>query len=299
MTSRYCAITPVNQHSTEIGRGFGVGWNRSHTSMDQLHAGFDFAAAAGTPIVAPFDGVVSWKATDAAPRGTSGFGNMIALRHDMTVPGLPSPFFTSYNHMRDPSALVVGQTVRKGDLIGYVGNTTNNQFRGMGAHLHFEVRRRNYPSSYDRDTIDPAVLWRGLGYEWTGNRQEAERLVGGRLLAVRGGPSDCDGPLSGLAGMGTFTCLGGPYCPCPMCAYRRGELGFVPAGYKDPVEKTGVYDKFGPSAAGAPVDPPDYAAQPDSGSSKSGASSSSSSSGAGLAVVGAAALFAVYALRSR
>jgi murein DD-endopeptidase MepM/ murein hydrolase activator NlpD len=296
--TRYCAIPPVNQHATEIGRGFGVGWNRSRTRMDQLHAGFDFKAGSGTPIIAPIDGVVSWTATDAQPRGTSGFGNMVALRHDVAVPGLPTPFFTSYNHMRAPSALVVGQAVRKGDLIGYVGNTTNGQFRGMGAHLHFEVRRRNYPSSYDRDTIDPAVLWRGLGYEWTDNRQEAERLVGGRLLAVRGGASDCDGAvagLAGLAGMGTFTCLGGPSCPCPMCAYRRGTLGAVAPGYKDPVEKQGAYNKYGTSTVGQDVDPPDYASK----QTPQGGEGGTSGGGAGLAIVGAAALFAVYALRSR
>ena len=33
----------------------------------------------------------------------------------------------------------------------------------MGAHLHFELRRLSYPGSYDRDTVDPEVLWRALG----------------------------------------------------------------------------------------------------------------------------------------
>jgi murein DD-endopeptidase MepM/ murein hydrolase activator NlpD len=306
---RYCAIPPVNQNRTEIGRGFGVGWNRSRTRMDQLHAGFDFKAGGGTPILAPLDGVVAWKATDAQPRGTSGFGNMIALRHDVAIPGLPNPFWTSYNHMRAPSALEVGQTVRKGDLIGYVGNTTNGQFAGMGPHLHFEVRRRNYPSSYDRDTIDPAVLWRGLGYEWTGNRQEAERLVGGVLMPVPSGPSDCPTTLSGL---GQFTCLG-QVCSCPChrgmmpgaCPYCRArglaDGAAIVQGEKfaTAAEKDAYYARFGPSTMGQNVEPPDYSSIDPNAPPVPGSTSGEASGGGGgmAAVVGVALLGALLLLR--
>jgi hypothetical protein len=259
-----CASPPVNPSRTEIGRGFGIGPGRT-SPTPRLHAGFDFKAGEGTPVIVPLKGTVAYKATEDRPRGTTGFGNMVALRHDIDVPGLPNPFWTSYNHLRDPSPLEVGQEVEKGTLVGFVGKTTNGQFSGMGPHLHFEVRRRNYPSSYDRDTIDPAVLWQGLGYEWVGSDQEGERRVGGRLVAITGGPSDCPLPPlpPGVAGLGQFTCLGQALCgcpchhealpgPCPYCPYRRmfpRGLGQIP---------NDIYEQHGESTPGPDVEPPDY-----------------------------------------
>ena len=292
--TRYCAIPPVNPNNTEIGRGFGLGPGR-RGGETRLHAGFDFKAGLGTPIVAPIDGVVSHKATEAQPRATTGYGNVIVLQHDIALPGLPNPFFTSYSHMRDPSALVVGQRVRKGDLIGYVGNTTNGQFANMGPHLHFEVRRRNYPSSYDRSTIDPLVLWRALGYDISEPTTGASQIFNARLLPLRGGPSDCSPTLRGL---GQFNCLGVYGCPCPYCRARGGLAD--PAivqheRFATTAEKDAYYSRYGTSTVGPDVDPPDYSSlDPINRGDDAGEASGSST---GLLIAGAAVLAAVFLLR--
>ena len=165
--------------SGRLGRGFGFGWNRARTRQDQLHGGQDFVAPEGTPIRTPIQGIVEFVSTDAGQavtvaqaktgqvgpvRGLNGYGNVVVLRHDsMSIPGLPATFWTSYNHLSAISPLRAGQRVEEGTVLGLAGRTNNGQFAGMGAHLHFELRRRSYPGSYDRDTVDPDILWRALG----------------------------------------------------------------------------------------------------------------------------------------
>lgn len=162
-----------------LGRGYGFGWNRARTRQDQLHGGQDFVASEGTPIRAPIRGTVEFVSTDTGQAvtvaqakagrvgrvwGLNGYGNVVVLRHDnMTIPGLPVTFWTSYNHLSSISPMTAGQRVEEGSILGLAGRTNNGQFAGMGAHLHFELRRLSYPGSYDRDTVDPEVLWRALG----------------------------------------------------------------------------------------------------------------------------------------
>jgi murein DD-endopeptidase MepM/ murein hydrolase activator NlpD len=87
------------------------------------HAGMDFRASYGTPIVAVTDGVVS-----AAGRA-GGCGNAVRITHDGGIA-------TRYCHM---SRMVVssGQGVRRGQVIGYVGSTGLS----TGPHLHYEMYR--------------------------------------------------------------------------------------------------------------------------------------------------------------
>lgn len=285
-----CAIPPVNPTHTRVGRGYGFGPGRTTTAR-RLHGGFDFTAGPGTPIIAPLKGRVDYKATEERPRATTGYGNMLAIRHDVDVPGLPNPFWTSYNHMRDPSPLEVGQEVEKGALIGFVGRTTNGAFPDMGDHLHFEVRRRNYPSSYDRDTIDPAIFWEGVGFDWVGRQSSGEdsRPFGGNLVAITGGPSDCPLPPlpPGVAGLGQFTCLGHVGCscpchreampgPCPYCPYRR----MFPRGLGQVDPR--LYDRYGESTQGQFVEPPDYESTAHEPSSPRGAPATLVVAGAAL-----------------
>jgi hypothetical protein len=257
-----CAIPPLDQAATRVGRGYGEGFNRERTSDDQLHGGMDFVADSGTPILAPIPGRVLFVSDDEGPRISSsaaeggargqvrrhgGYGNSVVLVHDLDVPGLPRPFWTSYNHMRDPSTLTPGQAINAGDLLGYVGNTTNGQFRGMGSHLHMEVRRAAFPGvvgrdAYELDTVDPSILFAGLGIDWVEHRTEVRREVGGRLLIREDGPS---GPAacSGLRGI------------------SRG-LGVVPTGYVDPSRIRSKYTSKGGGSGTIQVPrdvaPPDY-----------------------------------------
>lgn len=89
----------------------------------RMHSGIDLAAAAGSPILSTFDGVVSkagW---------SGGFGILVSVEHGG---GLQ----TRYGHMSQV-AVTAGQVVRKGDVLGYVGSTG----RSTGPHLHYEMRR--------------------------------------------------------------------------------------------------------------------------------------------------------------
>jgi murein DD-endopeptidase MepM/ murein hydrolase activator NlpD len=88
------------------------------------HAGVDFAAPTGTPVVAAADGVVS------SMRVEGGYGRIVRLRH---AGGME----TRYAHLvRFASGLTPGVRVRQGDVIGMVGRSGV----ATGPHLHYEVR---------------------------------------------------------------------------------------------------------------------------------------------------------------
>ena len=89
------------------------------------HSGTDIAAPAGTPILAAADGTVTI-ANGADPWGGS-YGYYIKLDHGEGIE-------TLYAHC-SAIAVTVGQQVRQGEVIGYVGSTGNS----TGNHLHFEV----------------------------------------------------------------------------------------------------------------------------------------------------------------
>ena len=93
----------------------------------RMHTGIDFGASSGTPIHAAADGVV----VSAGPLG--GYGNATVIDHG-------NGLATLYGH-QSSIAVVPGQTVKRGQIIGYVGCT------GLctGPHLHFEVRVRGTP----------------------------------------------------------------------------------------------------------------------------------------------------------
>lgn len=87
------------------------------------HKGIDIPATTGTPIYAVAAGTIVTRQTD------SGFGNWIQISHS-------GPLRTEYAHMsKFQSGLAVGDKVKKGQLIGYVGSTGNS----TGPHLHFGV----------------------------------------------------------------------------------------------------------------------------------------------------------------
>ena len=77
----------------------------------RAHKGTDFAASVGTPIIATADGTV----TESTRRG--GNGKYVKIKHNST-------YSTQYLHMRDQN-VKVGDFVRQGDVIGWVGMTGN------------------------------------------------------------------------------------------------------------------------------------------------------------------------------
>ena len=97
------------------------------------HKGLDIVMPLGTPILASHDGTVSQS------KGHPTYGNVVMLDNGDGIS-------TLYAHMQS-MAVSVGQKVKQGDVIGYVGVTG----RTTGAHLHFEVRvngQRQNPRNY-------------------------------------------------------------------------------------------------------------------------------------------------------
>lgn len=106
------------------------------------HRGVDYAANAGTEVMATSDGVVIHR----GPNG--GYGNLVEIRH-------PNGFVTRYAHLRAfPRNLQVGDRVKQSDVIGYVGMTG----LANGPHLHYEMLRGGRqidPLSVDLPAGDP------------------------------------------------------------------------------------------------------------------------------------------------
>ncbi|MBP5534568.1 MAG: peptidoglycan DD-metalloendopeptidase family protein [Alphaproteobacteria bacterium] len=93
------------------------------------HNGIDFAAKIGTPVPAGADGVV------VKIGRNGGYGKYIKIKHNET-------YSTAYGHLDSfNSDLHTGSYVKKGEIIGYVGNTG----RSTGPHLHYEVVKNGTP----------------------------------------------------------------------------------------------------------------------------------------------------------
>lgn len=116
------AIQPVTKRNiTRLASGFG---HRIHPIYKtyMMHAGIDFTAPIGTEIYATGNGVVA--KTEYNGRG---YGNNVIIQHGYG-------YSTLYGHM-SRFAVRPGQRVKRGDVIGYVGNTGSS----TGPHVHYEV----------------------------------------------------------------------------------------------------------------------------------------------------------------
>ena len=114
---------PVAGHITSY---FGY---RYHPILhfSRFHAGVDFGASWGSPIVAAADGQV------AAAGWSGGYGRQVRIWHG-------GGLTTTYSHMSEIVA-APGTLVRRGQLIGYVGSSGLS----TGPHLHYEVLRDGAP----------------------------------------------------------------------------------------------------------------------------------------------------------
>jgi len=129
---RWISATPAIAPAKGIvTSGFG-GRRDPLTRRRAAHRGVDIAAVPGAPVRASADGVV----TRAGVQG--GLGKSVFVSHGY---GLA----TRYGHL-SKLAVRPGQRVRRGDVVGYVGNTG----RSTGYHLHYEVH-------LDGEAVDPLV----------------------------------------------------------------------------------------------------------------------------------------------
>ncbi|HNO71521.1 MAG TPA: M23 family metallopeptidase [Bacteroidia bacterium] len=125
MLSCIPAIQPIsNKDLQHEPSGYGM---RMHPiyKYEKFHAGMDFTANPGTEIYATGDGTIS-----LAEYG-SGYGNHVVVDHGYG-------YKTLYGHMEKISVRI-GQKVKRGELLGYVGNTGLSS----GPHVHYEVHKNN------------------------------------------------------------------------------------------------------------------------------------------------------------
>lgn len=103
----------------------------------RMHTGVDYALPVGSPVYATADGTVR-----TIKRSERGYGNMIVVEHGAL-------YSTSYAHLEKINVRQ-GQSVRRGDVIGEVGNTGLS----MAPHLHYEVL-------YKGEAVDPVNYFFG------------------------------------------------------------------------------------------------------------------------------------------
>lgn len=116
------AIRPMkSEEDCRIASGFGMRIHPIYKVL-KMHQGLDFAGPIGTPIYATADGVV--QKVDVS---FSGYGKVVEINHGFG-------YMTRYAHMHG-FAVHEGQKVKRGELLGYVGNTGLS----TAPHLHYEV----------------------------------------------------------------------------------------------------------------------------------------------------------------
>lgn len=123
------AIQPVSEANLkQMASGYGNRVDPIYGTV-KMHEGMDFACDIGTPVYATGDGTVT------AAGWHSGYGNRIDINHGFG-------YTTRYAHLSKISVRT-GQEVKRGDLIGYSGNTG----KSTGPHLHYEVRLKDVPQN--------------------------------------------------------------------------------------------------------------------------------------------------------
>lgn len=122
------AIQPVsNADLKRLSSGFGYRIDPIH-KVRRPHNGVDFSLPRGTPVYATGDGVVRFTRTSF-----SGYGKQIEIDHGFG-------YITKYAHL-DSFVAKKGQKVKRGELIGYSGNSG----KSTAPHLHYEVKKDGRP----------------------------------------------------------------------------------------------------------------------------------------------------------
>jgi murein DD-endopeptidase MepM/ murein hydrolase activator NlpD len=129
------AIQPVsNKNLKRMASGYGYRIHPIYKTR-KLHTGMDFSAKIGTEIYATGNGKIS-----KVRRSKKGYGNYVEINHGYG-------YKTLYAHM-SKSIVKKGQKVKRGEVIGYVGNTGTS----VAPHLHYEVHKNG-------EKIDPVNFY--------------------------------------------------------------------------------------------------------------------------------------------
>ena len=141
MNASIPAIMPIsNKDLTRTASGWGL---RIHPiyKIVKFHYGMDFTAPTGTEVYSTGDGVV-----ENITSSRRGYGNHIIINHGFG-------YKTLYAHL-DRFNVRQGQRVKRGDVIGFVGNTGLS----IAPHLHYEVELNGEkvdPSNYYFNDLSP------------------------------------------------------------------------------------------------------------------------------------------------
>ena len=161
------AIQPVSSSDLKrMASGYGYRID-PFTKKRTMHWGMDFSAKTGTPIYATGDGRIA-----RADARAVGFGNHVRIDHGFG-------YVSIYAHM-DKIVVRRGNRVKRGDLIGYVGNTG----RSVAPHLHYEIVK-------DGKKINPINFYSG-----SLSPIEFEELVNQASCLLYTSPSPRDATLS-------------------------------------------------------------------------------------------------------
>jgi len=129
MLAHIPAIQPIEKGKGRIVSGYGM---RYHPILKyrRMHWGIDITAPSGTPIYATADGRVSFNGRKG------GYGKTCRIDHGYG-------YQTQFGHMKTITVRK-GQKVKRGEIIGYVGNTGLSE----APHVHYEV-------IYNRQKVNP------------------------------------------------------------------------------------------------------------------------------------------------
>ncbi|MER9436565.1 M23 family metallopeptidase [Mesorhizobium sp. M0618] len=176
-------VTPVNGVMTST---FGP---RKHPILGvvRIHKGVDWAAPVGTPIMAAFDGEITFQGNGG------GYGNLVKIAH-------PNGRETRYAHMQKFAiASGVGTKVKAGDIIGYIGTTGLS----TGPHLHFELYK-NGEVIDPLGTVTAAVATYDAGSSGKSGDVAVETLTDRIVHVESGGSARAKNPNSSATGAGQF-----------------------------------------------------------------------------------------------
>ncbi len=137
---------PVKTSSYYVSSRFGWRNDPFGKPTTEFHKGMDIACAKGTPIVACADGVV----TRASENG--GYGECVVIYHGNGISTLYAHIDDTGRSGRPTYEVKVGDTVKRGQVIAYVGTTG----RSTGDHLHISVIDTNTYTATAGNFVDPA-----------------------------------------------------------------------------------------------------------------------------------------------
>lgn len=174
------------------------------TGEPTFHAGMDLGHpdGLGTPVFAVQGGTVERVLSDSSSaRGFGGYGNGVIINHGDGTWAL-------YAHLQQAQASP-GQVVQPGQQIGTMGATSNGKFRGMGVHLHLELRRARpdgrspFPGPYRTFNLDPRPWLESKGLRF-GSRGSFEVVPGTAMASMSAPPGGgkVPTPVAGLMGCG-------------------------------------------------------------------------------------------------